>query len=54
MERIVDAISLVIFLRTVVRIESRLQCELGDWESKTKTTIIIIRAVKQEGQLTTL
>ena len=28
------AISLAIFLKTVVEIESKLQCELGDWESK--------------------
>ena len=25
-----------IFLRTVVRIGSRLQCELGDWKSQSK------------------
>ena len=36
MERIVGAISFGIFLRTVVGIESRLQCELGDRESKSK------------------
>ena len=36
MERIVGAISLAIFLRTVVGIGSRLQCELDDWESKSK------------------
>ena len=27
-------ISVAIFLKTVVGIGSRLQCELGDWESK--------------------
>ena len=36
MERIVEAISLVIFFRTVVGIGSRLQCELGDWESRSE------------------
>ena len=30
MERIIEAISLAIFLRTVLGIWSRLQCELGD------------------------
>ena len=30
-ERLVGAISLTIFLRTVVAMGSRLQCELGDW-----------------------
>ena len=34
MERIVGAIALAIFLRTVLGMGSRLQCELGDWESK--------------------
>ena len=36
MDRIVGAISLAIFLRTVVGIGSRLECELGDWESKSE------------------
>ena len=36
MERIVGAISLAIFLRTVVGMGSRLQCELDDWESKSE------------------
>ena len=36
MERIVGAISFAIFLRTVVGIGSSLQCELGDWESKSE------------------
>ena len=36
MERIVGTISLAIFLRTVVGIGWRLQCELVDWKSKSK------------------
>ena len=36
MERIVRAISLAIFLRTVVWMWSRLQCELGAWECKSE------------------
>ena len=36
MERIVGAISLAILLRTVVKMASRLQCELDDWESKSE------------------
>ena len=32
----VSKISLAIFLRTVVGIGSRLQCELGDWKSKSE------------------
>ena len=36
MGRIVGAISLVIFFGEVVRLGSRLQCELGDWESKSE------------------
>ena len=36
MKRIVGAISLAIFLRTMVGIRSKLQYELGDWESKSK------------------
>ena len=36
MARIVGEISLTIFLRTVVGIGSRLQCELVDWESKSE------------------
>ena len=35
MQRIVGANSLTIFWRTVVGIGSRLQCELGDLESKS-------------------
>ena len=35
MERIVGAMSLPTFLRTVMGMGSRLQCELGDWESKS-------------------
>ena len=34
MERIMGVILLAIFLRIVVGIGSRLQCELGDWDSK--------------------
>ena len=41
MERIVGVISLAIFLRTVVGIGSRLQCELGDGESKCKISHIV-------------
>ena len=36
MDRIVRTILLAIFLRTVVGIGSKLQCELGDWESKSE------------------
>ena len=36
MERIVGEISLDIFLRTVVKMESMLQYELGDWECRSK------------------
>ena len=36
MKRILGAISLAIFLRTIVGIRSKLQYELGDWESKSK------------------
>ena len=39
MERIIRAISLAIFLRTVVGIWSRLQCELGDLECKSEIAI---------------
>ena len=35
-ERIVGEISLDIFLRTVVKMGSMLQHELGDWESRCK------------------
>ena len=36
MERIVGAISLAIFMRTVVGMGLRWQWELGDWESKSE------------------
>ena len=36
MERIVWTISLAIFLRTVVGIGSRLQCECGDLENRSE------------------
>ena len=46
MERIVGAISLVILLRTVVGMGggvSTLQCELGDWESKSEISERVAR-----------
>ena len=36
MERLVEAISMALFLRKVVGIGSRLQCDLSDWESKSE------------------